>query len=112
MEQVNKKITKTTLEVMFNEAIKNCPFSKKQIALFLDVDPTQIDKWINGKDHIEATTFEKLMDLLGYPLDAIGKSNYLPRDVDFKNYELEKEDLEAIARVNKIYANVVFNKSM
>lgn len=107
-----KKICKTTLEVMFNEAVKNCPFSVKQIALFLDTDEIQIKKWINGEEHIEAVTFEKLMDLLGYPLDAIGKSNYLPRDVDFKNFELSKDDLEAIARVNKIYANVVFNKSL
>ena len=107
-----KKITKTTLEVMFNEAVKNSPFSVKQLALFLGVDELQIKKWITGEEHIEAVTFERLMDLLGYPLDAIGKSNYLPRDVDFKNYELTKEDLEAIARVNKIYANVVFNKSL
>lgn len=107
-----KKITKTTLEVMFNEAVKNSPFSVKQLALFLGVEETQIKKWLTGEEHIEAVTFEKLMDLLGYPLDAIGKSNYLPRDVDFKNYELTKEDLEAIARVNKIYANVVFNKSL
>ena len=107
-----KRLDRTVLEVMFDECIKNSQFSIKQIALYLGIKPEQITKWTNGEEHIEPAIFERIMDLLGYPSDTVGKSTYLPKDVDFKNTELTKEDLDAIARTNRIYSNLVYNKSI
>ncbi len=93
---------------IIQELLDKSPFSQEKLALFLDCDQSTISKWKSGERNMPAEKFEKLCHLVGYSLEdyAQGKPLFAKTIPHFRSDSLQKEDLEALAELNKMAANL------
>jgi transcriptional regulator with XRE-family HTH domain len=82
---------------VIKEIRKASKLSQEQVAQYLGIDQTTLAKIENGTRNLNTTLVEKLNNLFG-----CGELNFS------KPKEITKEDLEAIADVNKIVLNIIF----
>ncbi len=93
--------------------IKNAVFTQEQIAECMDVDQTTVSKWKNGERDISDVQFFKLCAVLGYSMADFLNGNYNKQImVAFKANQLEKEDILAISKVNKLFANISYMEAL
>ena len=93
---------------IIQELLEKSPFSQENLALFLDCDQSTISKWKSGERKMPTEKFEKLCHLVGYSLEdyAQGKPLTAKTVPHFRSDALKKEDLEALAELNKMAANL------
>lgn len=91
-----------------SELISKAPFSQESIAEYLGCDQSTISKWKSGERKIPAEQFERLCHLVGYSLAdyAMGKPFTPSRVGHFRSNGILKEDLEAIADINRMLSNI------
>ena len=89
------------------ELLSNKMFNQEQIAEIMGVDQSMISKWKNGEREITTEQFEKLCGIFGYSLAdySLGIS-FRPIKVAFSAKMLEKDDIIALGKINKILANL------
>ena len=93
---------------IIQELLTHSPFSQEAIALFLECDQSTISKWKSGDRKMPAEKFEKLCHLVGYSLEdyAQGKPLSIKNVARFRSDSLSNEDLNALAELNKMAANL------
>ena len=98
----------------FNELREYSKLSQTQLADFLNVDQSYISKFEKGERKIGVDILEKACNLFGCTLKYFEDDNekYIPMSIAFRSNSLQKEDLEAIAGINKIALNMNFINSM
>lgn len=86
----------------------NSNYTQKQLADFLDIDQTTLSKIESGERSISMAKAERLALLYGYDINSIKNQNQLssPVKIAFRASEVSKDDLNAIAEINKIVFNM------
>ena len=82
--------------------------TQSQLANYLGVDQSMITKLENGSRVLNVTLLDKLCSLFGCS-DAylLGEDDvYIPLNFAFRANEIQADDLESIAAVNKIVMNI------
>lgn len=87
---------------------KESGLTQEQLAQYLGVDQSMITKLENGTRKLNVTTIDKLCSLFGCtPAYLTGENDhYIPLNFAFRASEIQPEDLESIAAVNKIVMNI------
>jgi transcriptional regulator with XRE-family HTH domain len=98
----------------FKELREYNKLSQSQIAEFLNIDQSYISKFETGERKIGVDILEKTCNLFGCTLKYFEDENekYTPMSIAFRPNSLQKEDLEAIAEINKIALNMAFMNSI
>lgn len=98
----------------FKELREYNKLSQSQIAEFLNIDQSYISKFETGERKIGVDILEKACNLFGCTLKYFEDENekYTPMSIAFRPNSLQKEDLEAIAEINKIALNMAFMNSI
>lgn len=98
----------------FSELRNKSGFTQKQLAEYLDVDQSYISKCEKNERHFSADILEKAVALFGYPVDC-----FVNEDCEFDKMSmtittksLSKEDLQAIAAINRISINQSFMEGL
>ncbi len=96
------------MSIIIQKLLEKSPFSQDNLALFLDCDQSTITEWKSGERKMPAEKFEKLCHLVGYSLEdyAQGKPVTAKPVTYFAIASLTKEDMEALADMNKMAANI------
>ncbi|MCX5775848.1 MAG: helix-turn-helix transcriptional regulator [Firmicutes bacterium] len=101
-----------TAKLLF-DLLTKAPFSQEQIATYLECDQSLISKWKKQERKISTDQFEKLCGLLSYSMnDFLMGKIYEPTRINFRASALEKDDIQAIGELNKLYANLNFMKEI
>ena len=90
------------------EIRKKNKLTQKQLAEYLDVDQSLICRIEKGERTLNMALVEKICNLFNCtPEDVFGENDVsVFMKFSFKANKLQKEDLEAIAAVNKIIKNI------
>ena len=82
--------------------------TQEQLAQYLEVDQTMITKLENGTRSFNSSMIDKLCALFGCTEEYLcGQSEeYLPLNFAFRSNNIQTEDLESIAAINKIVMNI------
>ena len=82
--------------------------TQEQLAQYLEVDQTMITKLENGTRSFNSAIIDKLCALFGCTEEYLfGESEeYLPLNFAFRSNNIQTEDLESIAAINKIVMNI------
>lgn len=90
-------------------ARKEAGFSQTAIGKYLGVDQSLISKYETGERSITMDSLYKLSDLYGCSLDYFLKKdsrNIELKSVALRGSKIEGNDLEVIARINRILVNL------
>lgn len=84
--------------------------TQKQLAQYLGVDQSLIAKYENGTRTMSLGIIEKICNLFGCSEEYLfGETNdYSPLNFAFRAGDIQTEDLNCIAAINKIVANLKF----
>ena len=93
---------------------KESKITQEQLAKYLDVDQSLITKMENGTRNLNTTLVEKICNLFGCSAAYLmGEDDvYIPLNLAFRSSGIQTEDLESIARVNRIVMNIRYMNEM
>ena len=93
---------------------KESKLTQEQMANYLEVDQSLITKLENGTRNFNVDLIEKICNLFGCTDDyLLGESDeYLPLNFAFRSNNIQTEDLQSIAMINKIAMNLRFMDQM
>ncbi len=93
---------------------KESKITQAQMAKYLKVDQSLIAKLENGTRTLNVELIEKICNLFGCTEDyLLGESEeFIPLNFAFRANNIEAEDLESIAMMNKLVANIKFMNSV
>lgn len=97
-----------TKNIRLKQLRKESKITQEQLAKYLGVDQTMITKLENGTRSLNVTLIDKICNLFGCS-DAylMGEDDiYIPLHFAFRSNQIQTEDLESIAMVNKIVMNI------
>lgn len=102
------------ISLRLKELRKNSNLTQEQMAKYLDVDQSLITKIENGTRVLSVTMIDKLCSLFGCTEDyLLGHSEkYISLNFAFRIDEIQSEDLQSIAAVNKIAMNIRYMNEM
>lgn len=82
--------------------------TQEQLAQYLDVDQTMIAKLENGTRSFTTGIIDKICILFGCTEEyLLGESEeYIPLNFAFRSGNIQTNDLESIAAINKIIVNI------
>ncbi|WP_249028980.1 helix-turn-helix domain-containing protein [Tannockella kyphosi] len=89
---------------------KGSKITQEQMAKYLKVDQSMVAKLENGTRKLSVELIEKLCNLYGCSEEYLfgQEEGFVPLDFAFRANNIEVEDLESIAMMNKIAANIRF----
>lgn len=89
---------------------KNAGFTQGNLAQFIGVDQSMISKIEKGERSLSADTLEKLATLFGVSVKQMEEWPVVAPRLSYaiKSSEFTKEEMEAVAAVNKIALNADF----
>lgn len=98
----------------FRELRECSKLNQTQLAGFLNIDQSYISKFEKGERKMGVDILEKACNLFGCTLKYLEDEHaeYVPMSIAFRSNNLQTEDLEAIAEINKIALNMAFINSM
>ncbi|PZC52360.1 MULTISPECIES: helix-turn-helix domain-containing protein [unclassified Mesotoga] len=87
--------------------VKNS-ITQSQLAEYLGVDQSYISKFESGQRQLSALSLEKLAHLFGLPVESVLEEDICFVQIPFamRAKQLEAEDLESIAVINRIALNL------
>ncbi len=93
---------------------KESKITQAQMAKYLKVDQSLIAKLENGTRTLNVELIEKICNLFGCTEDyLLGESEeFIPLNFAFRANNIEAEDLESIAMMNKLVVNIKFMNSV
>lgn len=96
------------LQTRIKELRKSSNITQQQLANYLGVDQSLIPKLENGSRKLNISLMEKLCNLFRCSEEYLmgENSDYVPLNFAFRANEIQAEDLESIASVNKIIMNL------
>lgn len=89
---------------------KESKLTQEQMASYLNVDQSFVTKLENGTRNLNADLVEKICNLFGCTDEyLLGESDeYIPLNFAFRSNNIQTEDLQSIAMINKIAMNLRF----
>ena len=89
---------------------KESKLTQEQMASYLDVDQSLVTKLENGTRNLNVDLIEKICNLFGCTDEyLLGESDeYIPLNFAFRSNNIQAEDLQSIAMINKIAINLRF----
>lgn len=96
--------------VRFKELRESSNLTQAQIASFLNIDQSYVSKFEKGERKLSVDILEKMCNLFGCTLKYFESEDekYTPMSMAFRSNNLQNEDLEAIASINKVALNIRF----
>ena len=93
---------------------ENSNLTQSQIAEFLNIDQSYISKFEKRERNLSIDMLEKICSLFGCTLSYFEdeSESYTPLNITFSSNNLNKEDLETIAAINKIALNIRLMNSL
>jgi len=94
----------------FKELREGSNLTQVQIANFLNVDQSYISKFEKGERKLSVDILEKMCNLFGCNIKYFEDEDekYTPMSIAFRSSNLQNEDLETIAAINKVAINIRF----
>ena len=82
--------------------------AQSQLAEYLGVDQSYISKFESGQRQLSVLSLEKLANLFGLPVESLLEGEFHLEQLPFamRARQLEPEDLESIAVINRIALNL------
>ena len=82
--------------------------TQSQLAEYLGVDQSYISKFESGERQLSVLSLEKLAHLFGLPVESLLEGEFHLEQIPFalRAKQLESEDLESIAVINRIALNL------
>ena len=98
----------------FKELREKSNLTQSQIANFLSIDQSYVSKFEKGERKLSVEILDKMCSLFGCTLKYFEDENeiYVPMSIAFRSNNLQNDDLEAIASINKVALNLRFINSM
>lgn len=89
---------------------KESKLTQEQMASYLEVDQSLVTKLENGTRNLNVDLIEKICNLFGCTEEyLLGESDeYIPLNFAFRSNNIQAEDLQSIAMINKIAMNLRF----
>lgn len=89
---------------------KESKLTQEQMASYLGVDQSLVTKLENGTRNLNVDLIEKICNLFGCTEEyLLGESDeYIPLNFAFRSNNIQAEDLQSIAMINKIAMNLRF----
>ena len=105
---------RNTSSTRLKQLRKESKITQEQLAKYLEVDQSLITKMENGTRNLNITLVEKICNLFGCSeAYLMGEDDvYIPLNFAFRSNGIQTEDLESIARVNKIVMNIRYMNEM
>ena len=93
---------------------KESKLTQEQMASYLNVDQSLVTKLENGTRNLNVDLMEKICNLFGCTEEyLLGESDeYIPLNFAFRSNNIQAEDLQSIAMINKIAMNLRFMDGM
>ena len=93
---------------------KESKLTQEQMASYLNVDQSLVTKLENGTRNLNVDLIEKICNLFGCTEEyLLGESDeYIPLNFAFRSNNIQAEDLQSIAMINKIAMNLRFMDGM
>lgn len=93
---------------------KESKLTQEQMASYLNVDQSLVTKLENGTRNLNVDLMEKICNLFGCTEEyLLGESDeYIPLNFAFRSNNIQAEDLQSIAMINKIAMNLRFMDEM
>ena len=87
--------------------VKNS-ITQSQLAEYLGVDQSYISKFESGQRQLSVLSLERLSHLFGLPVESLLEGEFHLEQIPFamRARQLESEDLESIAVINRIALNL------
>lgn len=87
--------------------VKNS-ITQSQLGEYLGVDQSYISKFESGQRQLSVLSLEKLAHLFGLPVESLLEGEFCLEQIPFsmRAKQLEPEDLESIAVINRIALNL------
>ena len=87
---------------------ENSNLTQSQIAEFLKIDQSYISKFEKGERNLSVDMLEKICSLFGCTLGYFEdeSESHTPLNIAFRSKNLNIEDLETIASINKVALNI------
>lgn len=87
---------------------ENSNLTQSQIAEFLKIDQSYISKFEKGERNLSVDMLEKICSLFGCTLSYFEdeSESHTPLNIAFRSKNLNIEDLETIASINKVALNI------
>lgn len=84
--------------------------TQEQMASYLDVDQSLVTKLENGSRNLNVNLMDKICNLFGCTEEyLLGESDeYIPLNFAFRSNNIQAEDLQSIAMINKLAMNLRF----
>lgn len=93
--------------IRFKEIRARLNLTQGQVAEFIGIDRSLIAKFEKGERSIGAAPLERACRLFGCDMNVLlGESKFEPIAIAYRAKDLKNEDLDAIARVQKIVLNL------
>lgn len=88
-------------------------YTKKNIAVFLNVEQDIVSKIENGEQPLTLNTLNSLSELFGVPMPSFSNDTTIsPINFAMQTSDLTSDDLRAIAAINRIAMNSEFMNNM
>ena len=93
---------------------KESKLTQEQMASYLNVDQSLVAKLENGTRNLNVDLIEKICNLFGCTEEyLLGECDeYIPLNFAFRSNNIQAEDLQSIAMINKIAMNLRFMDGM
>lgn len=100
--------------IRLKELRKESKITQEQLAEYLNIDQTMVTKLENGTRSLNISLIEKICSLFGCSeAYLMGEEDvYIPLNFAFRSNNIQTEDLESIAVVNKIVMNLRYMNEM
>ena len=93
--------------IRFKEIRAQLNFTQSQVAEFIGIDRSLIAKFEKGERSIGAAPLDRACRLFGCDMNVLlGESKFEPIAIAYRAKDLKNEDLDAIAKVQKIALNL------
>lgn len=98
----------------FKELRESSNLTQAQISGFLNIDQSYVSKFEKGERRLSVDIMEKMCNLFGCTLKYFESEDekYTPMSIAFRSNNLQNEDLETIAAINKVALNIRFINQM
>lgn len=102
----NTQNSVTLIGKRFKEIRSTHGYTQEQLANFLQIDRSMIAKFEKGERSLGVSVLEKACELFGCTLlEFESDTPYLPLTLAFRAKELTAEDMEAVAKIQKLVLN-------
>lgn len=93
---------------------KESKLTQEQMADYLEVDQSLVTKLENGTRNLNVDLIEKICNLFGCTDEYLlgERDEYIPLNFAFRSNNIQAEDLQSIAMINKIAMNLRFMDEM